>query len=374
MKPIRILHVVGAMNQGGAETLLMELYRHIDRSLVQFDFLVYNYTENPGFFDGEIQEMGGKIYQAKSRFYREPLSFWNELCNFFEQHSEYRIIHSHQFKMSGFILTAAKRSGNKITIAHSHAIDGSKGLIRDVVNYFAIKLLHRSTDYYLGCSEDALHALSGFYSDGKKRFILKNAIDIEKFSFSAEDRKKWRSALGVDENTLIIGSVGRFLPVKNHKLLVESFFYVNKINPNTLLVLIGSGALEEEINNRVNALGLKEKVVFMGNRSDVNKILNSFDVFGLPSKSEGLGIVLIEAQDNGVPCVISADVIPKEVDVGNNLVKKVSLNAPAHVWANMYLEAPKRADKNIAKRAVRDAGYDINMVSKWLQEFYLNIG
>ena len=372
MAEVRVLHIVGAMNRGGTETLLMELYRHIDRTKIQFDFFIYNYSEQPGAYDEEILSLGGRIYNAKRRFYRGPIAYCKELRDFFSAHPEYPIVHAHQYKMSGYMLAMAKKCKVKTTIAHSHIAFHMTDLLRGCADYVGKKLLVANTDYYFGCSEDAVIELADKYSDNETRFVLKNAIDSEKFSFSNEKRALWRKNLGASDSTFVLGNVARFTYQKNHEHLLRVFAEVLKDKEDGLLILVGVGSKEQETKELARKLGVENKVLFMGSRGDVNDIVNAFDIFVMPSRYEGLGIVLIEAQANGLPCVISADVIPDEADVQAGLVTRVSLQQTVREWAEACIKCCKRMEPESAKAAVEKAGYDIKKVAKWLEDFYIS--
>lgn len=372
MEPIRILHVVGTMNRGGTETLIMELYRHIDRSKVQFDFLIYNYSDKPGAFDEEILSLGGKIYNAKRRFYKGPIAFCKELKTFFKMHPEYSVIHAHQYAASGYILAMAKKAlPTCVTIAHSHIAFVKTDFLRNLADSIGKKLLKKYADYAFGCSEDALYELFGKRSNQTNCFVINNAINPGKFKFDVQKRGYWREQFGAGANTLIIGNVARFTYQKNHEKIIETFHAVSKKNTDSLLVLIGEGSRQEQMRQMVKEFGIEEKVLFMGVRDDVQDIINAFDVFLMPSRYEGLGIVLVEAQANGLPCVMSADVIPAEADVGTGLVTRVSLEKNAQIWAKRCMESPGRLASEKAQQAVADAGYDIHKTAAWIQDFYL---
>lgn len=370
-KPIRILHVVGTMNRGGAETLIMELYRHIDRTKVQFDFLVYNYTDNAGEFDDEILSLGGKIYTAKKRLYKNPIAFYRELHSFFKSHSEYKIVHSHQFTTSGFIVSAAKSASNYITISHSHAIKCKTKFLRTICAVIGKYFVKKNSDYIFGCSQEAIKALIDTNPDNRTSFVLNNAIDFEKFNFSATARYDWRAKLNISYNDFTVGYVARFLPVKNHVFLIKIFTEILKQKPNSVLILVGDGPLRSECEKLTIQLGINDKVKFLGVRSDVNNIINVFDCFVMPSISEGLGIALVEAQANGLPCVMSKDVIPAEADIGAGLVTCVSLDESPQKWATECLNVGQRKASEEVKKAIIKSGYDINAVSSWLQDFYI---
>lgn len=371
MKPIRILHIVGTMNRGGAETLLMELYRHIDRNKVQFDFLIYNYSGKPGAFDEEILSLGGKIFETKQRFYRNPFAFIHELKEFFKTHSEYRIVHSHQYAMSGYMLWAAKKTSQPVTIAHSHIAFPITDFLRKCADNIGKKLLKNYADFYFGCSEDAVVELFGKQTDNKTCFVIKNAINVEKFAFSTKTRNHWRQTLNANDDTLIIGNVARFNHQKNHTHIIKTFAKLNEIKNNSLLLLIGDGTLRPQIEDLAKKLSVYEKVHFLGVRSNVQEIINAFDIFLMPSHYEGLGIVLIEAQANGLPCVISEDVIPAEADAGAGLITRVSLAESPKKWAEACLNAGNRKPSEEIKPAIINSGYDIDAVANWLQNFYI---
>ena len=373
MEPIRILHISGAMNRGGQETLIMELYRHINRSRVQFDFLLYNYSGKPGAFDDEIVALGGKIFNAKQRFYRNPIAFYAELKTFFREHPEYRIVHAHQFATSGYMLAAAKEETGATTVAHSHVAFVKTGMLRGIADSVGKRLLSSNADYCFGCSDDALAELMGVHSDGKRFLVMKNAIEPSKFQFEQASRLKWRERFGAAADTLVVGNVARFTRPKNHEQILVAFSVVQRKYANSMLVLVGVGPLEDQIKALAKELGIDSKIRFMGSRDDVNEIVNAFDVFLMPSRYEGLGIVLIEAQANGLPCVISADVIPEEADVRAGLVTRIGLDKPASVWADAVMSvAGKRLQPELAQEAVKKAGYDVNEVAAELQEFYLS--
>lgn len=369
---IRVLHVMGTMNRGGAETLIMELYRHIDRTKIQFDFLIYNYSDTPGVFDEEIKAMGGRLFHAKRRFYRNPVAFYEELSAFFKQHPEYKIVHAHQHITSGYVLAAAKTTAGSLTIAHSHCAFSTTGFLRKCAGLVSKALLKKYANFYFGCSNDAIVELSGKPADNRTRIIVNNAIDVEKFAFDQGMRQKWRAELGADDKTVIIGNVARFTSEKNHEHTIKSFARLAENNNNSMLVLVGDGPLRPETEKLAAELGVIDKTVFLGVRGDVHELINAFDVFVMPSRYEGLGIVLIEAQANGLPCVISADVIPREADTNAGLVTRVSLNETPEVWANACLNAGSRKSSGEVRPAIVEAGYDIHAVSGWLQDFYLS--
>jgi len=374
MEPIRILHIVGVMNRGGAETLLMELYRHIDTTKVQFDFLVYNYTNQPGAYDEEIISRGGRLFFATKKFYQGPVAFCLELYRFFKQHPEYRIVHIHQYAPSGYMAAMAKKANrNCVTIAHSHSIHTNTAFLRNVSEKISKKLLKKNADFIFGCSKDAIELRFSQSPDNQRFFVVNNAIDVKKYAFDITKRTQWRKTFGADDKTVIIGNVARFSEEKNHRFIVEIFDCFTKLNSDCRLVFVGDGEKRQEIEQLVREKDLVDKVYFLGVRDDVNEILNAFDVFILPSQFEGLGIVLIEAQANGLPCVISSGVIPQEADVGAELVTRVGLEEPAFVWAKACVDVQSdRCESQFAQQSVIKSGYEIGSVTNWLEYFYLS--
>ncbi|MBQ6381833.1 MAG: glycosyltransferase [Clostridia bacterium] len=371
MEQIRVLHIVGAMNRGGTENLIMELYRNTDRSKVQFDFLVYNYSNQPGAFDDEILSLGGKIYQADKRFYRQPFAFFKELKQFLKQHNEYRMVHIHQFAHSGYMARIAKRNFHLKTIVHSHSTYFASNPLRKIISFFNVRFIKKYADFLFGCSTDAIEQRLNIKIDNKRAFVVNNCIDVEKFAFDSEQREKWRRAFGAGDSTRVIGNVARFTREKNHELIIQAFHFIHSDVPDSKLVLIGDGDRKHMMEKLVQEKGLTDSVLFLGVREDVNSIINALDVFLMPSRFEGLGIVLIEAQANGLPCVASELVIPKEADVGAGIVTRVSLEENAQTWAKKCLEVSGRLESEKAQQAVKTAGFTSDKTAAWLQDFYL---
>lgn len=373
-KPIRILQVIGVMNYGGAETLLMDLYRHIDRNKVQFDFFVYNYSQEKGVYDDEIIALGGRIYYGRKRLYREPIAYRREIKDFCRLHKEYKVVHSHLNMRGGYVLQVYKNYMNCVTIAHSHTAYPKLGVKNRIVNWLGKYLLNSSADYFIGCSEDALVAICGHNSDNSKFIVMHNAIEKEKFKYSNDIRIRIRNQIGVGKNTFLIINVARFTAEKNHQFQIDIFKRLLKTRPDSMLIFIGDGPLKPKMEKYAKDVlgGDIEKLMFLGKRSNVNEFLSASDLFLFPSKGEGLGIVLIEAQANGLPCVISKDVIPDEADLHSGLVKRVSLKSHVGEWADACMSVlDERLNAVCAQRSISEAGYDIKKVARWLEEFYL---
>ena len=364
---IRILQVIGTMNRGGAETLVMEWYRHIDRRAIQFDFLIYG--DGKGAFDDEILALGGRIFHAQKRFYKNPLAHCREINDFLLAHKEYATVHAHLTDMSGYIIWMAKHAGVRTAIAHAHVANPRTDLLRKAAWQLGLALIRRYADYSFACSSDALWYMTKRTPDRKTHFVLNNAIDIEKFRFREESRATWRKQLNAKDGDLVIGHIGRFTREKNHRFLLQAFRLLLTQNPNAMLVLVGDGSLRTAIAAMVKKYGMDNNVRLLGVRGDVQEIMSAFDLFAFPSRYEGLGIVLIEAQANGLPCLVS-DTVPEEADVQGGMVTFLPI-ADEAVWADAMLRGRRTVSPAAAQQAVMNAGYDIRQLSEWLQQFYI---
>jgi glycosyltransferase involved in cell wall biosynthesis len=352
------------MNRGGAETLLMNLYRNVDRSKIQFDFL----TCKEGVFDSEIIEMGGKVHRIPYVTDVGHFRYIDTLEQFFENRTEYNIIHAHMDKMSGLVLRSAQKAGIPIRIAHSHSTRSEGGTAAKLYKWYAGKFLNKYATHLFTCSNEAATWL--FSNKAKLAMHLKNGIDLGVFSFSEEVREQVRQELEVPKNSMVIGHVGRFAPPKNHSFLIDTFSQLVKSNPNFLLVLVGDGQLRSDITKKVEDLNLGTKVKFLGVRDDVNRLLQAFDLFLFPSIYEGLPVTLVEAQGSGLPCVIS-DVISQEVNMGVQLIEYCPLSDRG-IWINKINECLSRNfSRMIPPYSLANKGYDIKVTARETQEFYL---
>ena len=334
-EPIRIAHIVGKWIGGGVESVLMNYFRHIDRTKIQFDFLCdFDSTNIPY---EEIESLCGKVILIPP--YQKVFRYQKELIRIFKE-NKYKIVHSHINTMSIFPLRAAKRAGVPVRIAHSHSTtnkrEWKKNLLKQVLRPFS-KVY--ATDY-MCCSELAGRWLFGDkeYDKGNV-YLLNNAINLDKFKYDEGIRERKRKELNIPEDTLVIGHVGRFVEQKNHRFLIDIFNEVHKENSNSLLLLAGQGPLMNEIKEKVKELNLTENVKFLGQRNDVNELYQAFDVFCLPSLYEGLPVVGVEAQATGLLCILSDD-MTKETKVLET-TKFLPLNISANKWASEIIKKHK---------------------------------
>ena len=358
---VRVLHIVTKMDRGGLETMLMNYYRHMDREKIQFDFL--EHRRERAAYDDEIESLGGRIFRLPRL---NPLSshYFYALNAFFAAHPEYRIVHSHLDCMSTYPLRAAKKAKVPVRIAHAHSTNQDRNwkLAFKLISKKLISLY--ATDLF-ACSADAGEWMFGT----KDVHILPNAIDIDRYAFNLRIRNQTRKALGLDD-AFLIGHVGRFSAVKNHSFLIDVFAQIKRQEPNSKLLLVGAGSEMQAVQQKVKTLGLEADVIFTGVRNDVANLMQAMDVFVFPSLYEGLGIVLIEAQAAGLPCVVS-DVIPREAYL-TDLVTAEKLSSSVETWAEKILE--KREVLRTDRRAeIAAHGFDITTEAVKLQEFYINV-
>lgn len=356
----RILHVVPDMRSGGLETLIMNMYRTVDRSKLQFDFLVH-YTQT-AFYDEEIEQLGGKIYRLSFREDNNFLKYLKELDDFFSHHHEYHIVHGHMASLAAIYLKYARKYGMQTRIIHSHNTNTektTKGMLKKVLLQFSDLY---ATDRF-ACSEDA----GKFLFRNKDFRVINNAIMTDRFIFDENERKIIREKYNVGEK-FVIGHVGRFCKQKNHMFLINIFSCVKKRYPNAELWLIGEGELKENIQKYVYDMGMDSAVRFFGVQRDVNSFYQGMDIFVLPSLFEGFGIVNIEAQACGLRCILS-DQVPKNVNVTDN-VRFLGLNRSDDEWAEVILDNRVYRRENCRKYIV-ESGFDIETETLKIQEYYL---
>ena len=359
-QPIRILHVVTYMGRGGLETMLMNYYRHIDRDLVQFDFLTHR--QERAAYDDEIESLGGIIYRLP-RLVPWSRTYQYALDTFFKSHPEYRIVHVHQDCLSSVILKVAQRNGVPVRIAHSHSSAQDKNLKYPIKLYYRRLIPRFATDLF-ACGKDA-----GDWMFGGATFqVLNNAIDAASYRYDLQKASQMRQNLNIPQNALVIGHVGRFSPPKNHEFLVDIFAALYKTVQNVFLLLVGDGDLRPKIEEKVRSLGLTEHILFTGIRSDVPDLLQAMDVFVFPSLYEGLPVTMVEAQAAGLPCVISEQ-IPRDCDL-TELVHRISLDDDPALWAEQILSVKTSLRKDTGEQIVA-AGFDIIENVKQLQNYYL---
>ncbi len=364
-KPLRVLLVFGKLNRGGAETLVMNIFRSVDRTRLVFDFVVH--TDEECDYDNEVIQLGGKIYHFPRYNVLNHSLYCKEWNDFFVNHREYKIIHAHSTGSASVIFRIARKYG-LITIAHSHTVSPKNGLRQIAVNSYRLPLKELS-DYMFACSEQAGRWMFGDDVTEKENYkTIKNAIDLDNFSYCEADRIEVRNQLGIGENDFVVGNVARFNPSKNHPFLIDIFNELLKLKPEAKLMLVGTGEDENKIKTKVNELGINDNVLFLGSQSRVNKLLNAMDVFVLPSFYEGIPLSVIEAQANGLS-VLTTSSISNEV-LCTDLVILKSIEESASDWAREIISLKAEKPREAYKDELKAKGYDVHLTAKWLTEFY----
>ena len=350
----RLLCVLSNVNAGGAETFLMKMFRAVDRSQYCFDFCVN--LEGKNYYEDEINQLGGKVFKIPSKS-EDRTQFKKQLSEIIRREGYESVLRITSNSFGFMDLMVAKKAGAKnCCVRSSNSSDG---------NSWKVKIAHKLGRLLYGKFIDVKIApseLAAEYTFGKKSYrngevnILHNAVDLSVFKFDEEWRKQVRSEFGIKNQTLVVGHVGRFNLQKNHEFLIEVFNEINKRNPESILMLVGIGDLEGKIKEKVLSLGLQDKVVFTGLRSDVPKMLCAMDVFVFPSFYEGMPNTVIEAQATGLPCII-ANTITKEANI-TGLVEYLSLSDSAEQWAEKTLSKSSNERKNTYDDFVEN-GYDI---------------
>lgn len=363
MAPIRVLQVMPAMDAGGMETFVMNVYRTIDREQVQFDFL-YHYNKSC-FFDDEIVSLGGRIYKLTVRQDNNLPRYLRELRALYADHPEWRILHGHYSGFGMFYNTVARQTGIPVRVGHSHNTAYEHNLVGTLDRLMSLRFSAELTDRF-ACSEQA-----GKMLYGQAPFtVLPNGIDTALFAARDPQRRALlRGDLGVADNEILFGHVGRFSAQKNHTGLLRIFAAVRRRLPRARLVLLGGGPAPyiEKMQALARELQLGDSVIFAGVRSNIQGFYDAMDAFLLPSLFEGLPVVLIEAQTAGLPCFV-ADTI----DRGAAFTDRVHFLPlqDTDAWANCIAAASLRRDPQ-ARRKAEEAGYDIHHSAGVLQAFYL---
>lgn len=365
---IRVLHSVSNMDRAGIETMLMNYYRHIDRTKVQFDFLANK--PKKGAYDEEIEKMGGRIFISPGL---NPIN-WNKyqkmVCNLLKQNKEIKVVHSHNGAFSLQAQIAAKKSGIKNRIVHVHGTRIDFNLKLPLKLAYKTQLKKVSNNYW-GCGTEAVQYYFGKdIIKNNNYLVIKNAIEEERFIFNQKIRDELREKYNLNDK-FVIGNVARFMKQKNHTFILDLFKKVYDTNNKAVLMLIGDGELLEEMKKKAIDLNISNNVMFMGNIDNVNEMYQAMDLFLLPSLFEGLPVVGIEAQASGLKCIMS-DTITNEVAITDN-VEFVSLNSPIQKWVEAILDKENYERKNM-KCAIVDTGYSIATEAKKLQEIYEKMG
>lgn len=371
MNPIRVLHIVGKMDRAGAETMLMNLYRNIDRTQVQFDFVTF--TTDQGDYDGEILALGGKIFPIIASNSIERMF---KLTSFLKQHSKYQIVHAHILLNNAFHLLAAKRAGVQHRISHSHSTQNAKsGIVANLYEKFAIYLNKKISTKRIACGKEAAEYL---FNTSKNVWLLNNAIDLQLYNeISLTNKNSWK-AVKSDLQGLKIIQVGRLNEVKNHDFSLKIARKLKELGVSFIFFIVGQGPLENLIRQRIREYGLEKNVFMLGIRSDVPELMAGADIMLMPSLHEGFPVVLVESQAIGLPSILSEN-IAREVDLNLGLIKFLPLdniNSWVEILKNKKNESVHQSE---IYTCLQTYGFDVKKNAVDLLNFYkslnnLNIG
>lgn len=374
-QPTIILHVVGRLDIGGAESRIMDLYRNIDREKVQFHFV--QHTKDRCAFEEEVERLGGKVYHVPRFNVKNYFTYKKAWENLFKAHPEIKVVQGHMTSTAAIYLPIAKKAGVEITIAHARSAGVDPG-VKGYLTKFLRRNLYQKCDYRFTCSAMAGEAVFGDQKqDYRKAVFIPNAIDVDKFRYDEETREQIRHELGIKDK-FVIGHVGRFSHMKNHKYMLQILERCIKIEkekrlPQTVLMFLGDGELKEEIMEQAVAMGITSRVLFMGNKKDVYRYYQVMDYFLLPSYYEGLPGTAIEAQASGLPGIMS-DSVTAEAAV-TELLQMRSIKEDAYIWAEEIMKHNRKELNNSQRAAyaeeVKRASFDVKEQAKKMQMFYL---
>lgn len=366
MKKIKVLQMPVANASGGITNYVLQNFRFIDKSKFQFDFVTFSEKLD---FEEEIKSYGGKVHYLKIRPEVDRERFIGDMNKIFDE--GYDVVHLHTSYWKDFLveeIAIGKKVPKIIVHSHSTMVD----IIDDTKRKESIKLHNNqkqlfnknlATDF-IACSREAAEWLFGDNIPKEEIKIFNNAIDIEKFSYNDEIRNRYKKELNL-ENNFVLGHVGRFVYQKNHDFLIDVFYEVSKDIEDAKLILVGDGPLKNKIYEKVNKYGIADKVIFLGRREDVNNIMQAMDIFLFPSRFEGLGLVLVEAQCNGLNCIASKN-IPYESKVTDRIKY---LPFDKEIWVEKILNSKNNIridNSNIIKKK----GYSLEEQIKLVEKIY----
>lgn len=375
-EPVRVLHVLGGLSLGGAESRIMDLYRCMDREKVQFDFLIHrkdihSAVHQKHFYEEEVEALGGKVYALPKFMGYNYIAYRRAAKAFFRAHHEFAVVQGHMTSTASIYLPLARKAGVPVVCAHARSAGVDKGIKGIMTKMLRLPLLNRA-DYCIACSGEAGESVFGIkWSASPKARLIPNAIDADRFRYDAAVRMKMRQELGLGDD-YVIGHVGRFHYSKNHEFLLAVFARLHqnleKQGKHCKLLLLGEGEGMAAAKAQASELGVEKDVLFLGNQKNVEEYYQAFDLFLFPSRFEGLPGTVVEAQAAGLRCIIS-DRITGEVGI-SELVSFHSLEEGVDAWAG-EVENSLVYVRHDRCEAVRKAGFDVREQAERLERFYL---
>ena len=365
----RILHVVGQMDRAGAETMIMNLYRTIDKTQFQFDFLYF--TNRNCDYDDEIRNLGGKIYRIVTN---NPILRMKETIRLLRQQPQWEVLHCHTLFSNAFHIYAAYKAKIPERISHSHNTQDSpsskNSIIVWIYHYLSRIIQSKYSTRFVACGIAAGKYL--FPKKGSDVVIFPNSIDLQMFVDVAEKEQDYlRREFGLNKNTLVLLQLGRLEEVKNHRFSIAIAQSLKNMEVDFRLFFVGQGSLKEPLLRTIESVKLEKEIILLGVRSDIPKILAGTDVLLMPSFFEGFPVVLVESQAAGIPALI-ANTISLEVDLGVQLIYLESLNNSSEVWSKQIFEIISQNKITAEERLkiLKKQGFDIRTNCDRLEILY----
>lgn len=367
MDKIKVLHIVSTISRdSGVMGFIMNMYRNIDLSKVQFDFLYFDEIENKKVYRDEIISLGGHAKKIIKPNNIKNIKEFKREFNFFLRDNKYSIIHLHEVYLNSLIAKVAKKNKIDNIIVHSHTTQYSDNRIKAIRNKILCIPIKKNSTIHFACSKAAGRFLYGNKAvESDNVYIANNGIDCEKFIYNENIRNKLRNDLKINDK-FVIGNIGRFAKQKNHEFLIDIFYEIKKYREDSILLLVGDGELKKSIKNKVDKLNLSNDVIFLEPREDINNILQVMDIFVLPSLYEGLPVVAIEAQAAGLKCILS-NKITNEVNIFD--CEFIELNNNKR-WIDAILGFDRKIKRKNTIEYIRNSGYDAKFEAKKLQKTY----
>lgn len=367
MEQIRVLHMIGTLEIGGSQSFILNIYNNIDRNKLQLDFIV-DHPDRMDYED-EVKRLGARVFimpMFNGKNTDEIKKAWNK---FFEEHPEYKVLHSHVRSYASIYLPIAKKHGLK-TIIHSHSTSNGSGLLAVVKSILQYPLRYQA-DYFMACSREAGEWLFGKKVCDSNRFqVATNAIDAKKYVFNERTRAEARQELGLTDE-FVLGCLARVVEPKNPLFVIDVMDELLEIKPTAKLLFIGDGDLLEAVKEKARNVGIDGSIIFTGARTDVDRMLSAMDCYLLPSVWEGLGISLIEAQASGLKCLCSENV--PSAAVVTDLVEVVPLAKGSKCWAEKAVEKAGDYKRENQYEKIKSAGYDIAENVEIMSSFYMEL-
>ncbi len=365
---MKVLELFGEpISNGGQESFVISVVSHINDDSIHIDLLTPYYCDN-SYYEEMIKRRGGKVYSLGVKFNPggDRRSIIAPLTSFFKKNS-YDVVHIHSGSISvlSFAAKASKKAGVKMVITHSHCGIERPGIKNTLLRYWASLSMKKNVDFYCACSYEA--AIAKYPKIiAEKALIIKNGVDLNKFIFNNEKRDVLRSTLNISKDTVVIGHVGRFNAQKNHSFLLDVFYEFHKEYPESILMLVGSGELKKDIENKAKNLCILNYIRFIGNVNNVEDYMQIMDVFALPSLFEGLPIVGVEAQASGLPIVVSQNV-SRELEITSNVF--FSNRFCVAEWVGLIEKALNYGRKDVSLE-IEQAGFNIQLTADMISDIY----